>query len=209
MRGKPRPRRYRPSIPVEGTVLRRRPQPLVRIDRGRAWFVLWTSPRCEDEVVRQLREAHLAVYAPVEALSVIRRGKAVTVEQPLLARYVFVGLNAASPEWTAVSAALMGPFGWVCGLPALGKVLASVDGAPVRIPASILQAFADGLGSSLTAVSDFGQFRTGQPVKAAHGPLEGIPGAFLDGDDTRVRALFDLLGRQTLVAFKPGQLEAA
>lgn len=192
-----RRRRYQPSAPG-------RPQPGVVIDRGRAWFCLWTAPRAGEKVAAPLREAGLGVYVPVEALSRVRRGKAVAVERPVLGRYVLVGLTAARPEWSAVQDALSGPCRAV-----LGKVLTTAEGDPVQVPASILQCFADGLGRSLAGVLGSGLFCTGQPVKAVHGPLEGILGAFLDQDDSRIRALFNLLGRQTLVAFKPGQLEAA
>lgn len=203
--GRPRPRRYQPSAP-HGTV-RRRPQPRVQIDRGLAWFCLWTVPRAEAQVAQALREAGLGVYVPIEALAVVRRGKLVEVERPLLGRYLFVGLNGARPEWEAVSCALDGPHGWMFGLPVLGRVLKSADGTPVTIPAGVLQTFADGLGRSLAGVNGSGLF-PGQRVKAAHGPLEGILGAFHDADEVRVRALFNLLGRQTLVEFKLGQLEA-
>jgi transcription antitermination factor NusG len=195
--GRPRPRRYQPSAPL-GTVFRR-PQPLVQIDRGRRWYCLWTAPRAEAEVATALREAGLGVYVPIEALAIARRGKVVDVERPL-GRYVFVGLNGSDPEWSAVYEALDGPHGWVFGISVLGRVLKSSDGTPVQIPASVLQAFANGLGRG---------WETGQPVKALQGPLEGILGAFVDSDDVRVRALFNLLGRRTLVTFKPGQLQAA
>jgi transcription antitermination factor NusG len=207
MRAKRRPRRYQASATINGAVWRRS-QPRVQIDRGLAWFVLWTAPRAEMRVAEPLREAGIAVYVPVEALSLARR-EVVEVERPLLGRYVFVGLNAARPEWDFVRAALDGPFGWVFGLPVLGRVLMSAEGEPVRVPAGVLQSFADGLGSSLAGVSGRPVWETGQPVKATHGPLEGILGAFLDEDEAQVRALVNLLGRQTLVAFKPGQLRAA
>lgn len=204
---KPRPRRYQPSA-LHGTVIRR-PQPRVQIDRGRAWYCLWTAPRAEGKVAKALREAGLGVYVPVEALAIARRGKLVEVERPLLGRYVFVGLNGAQPEWDEVRRALDGPHGWMFGLPVLGRVMKTADGAEIRIRPGILQDFANGLGGSLAGISNSGLFATGQPVKAAHGPLEGILGLFYDSDEVRVRALFNLFGRKTLVEFKPGQLRAA
>jgi transcription antitermination factor NusG len=206
--GRPRPRRYQPSAP-HGTV-RRRPQPRVQIDRGLAWFCLWTAPRAEEQVAKALREAGLGVYVPMEALAVARRGRLVEVERPVLGRYVFVGLNAACPQWAAVYQALLGPLGWVPGLPTLGRVLKSADWTEIRVPASVLQRFANGLGASLAGVSTPDRcWEAGQPVKALYGPLEGFDGAYYDSDDGRVRALFNLLGRQTLVEFTLGQLEAA
>lgn len=208
MGAKPRPRRYHPSAPPHGTVIRR-PQPLVQIDRGLAWYCLWTAPRAEPQVATALREAGLGVYVPVEVLAVARRGKLVDIERPLLGRYVFVGLSGAKPEWDVVQQALDGPHGWVFGLPALGRVLKSAENSPLRVAAGDLQSLANGIGASLAAVHGPMLFDAGQPVRASRGPLEGILGAFHDSDDAKVRALFYLLGRQTLVAFKPGELEAA
>jgi transcription antitermination factor NusG len=206
--GRPRPRRYQPSA-LSGTAIRR-PQPRIQIDRGRAWYCLWTAPRAEAEVAQALREAGLAVYVPVEALSVTRRGRLVEVERPLLSRYVFVGLNGAEPEWSAVHRALDGPHGWMFGLPVLGRVLKSAEQVPLRVPASALQNLANGLEATASVRSaPDSMWATGQPVKAAGGPLEGILGAFHDADEVRVRALFNLFGRKTLVEFKPGQLRAA
>jgi transcription antitermination factor NusG len=205
---KPRPRRYQPSAPP-GTVARR-PRPRVEIDRGLAWFCVWTAPWAEAQVAKALREAGLGVYVPVEALAVARRGKLVEVERPLLGRYVFVGLNACWPQWDEVRDALTGPYGWMLGVPGLGRVLKSAEDTPLRVPTGALQNLANALAASLAGVSPpSSTWGSGQPVKAAYGPLEGILGAFHDADDVRVRALFDLLGLQTLVAFKLGQLEAA
>lgn len=206
--GRPRPRRYQPSA-LHGTVVRR-PQPRIRIDRGLAWYCLWTAPRAEAKVTESLREVRLGVYAPVEALSVARRGRLVETERLVLGRYVFVGLNAAAPQWEAVFAALQGPFGWVMHRPSLARVLMSAEDIPLRVPASDLQNLANGLeGAASGRSAPERGWQVGKVVKAAGGPLAGIAGAFHDADEARVRALFNLFGRKTLVEFRPGQLRAA
>lgn len=204
-KGKPRPRRYQPSA-LNGTFIRR-PQPRIQIDRGLAWYCLWTAPRAEGEVAQALRKAGLDVYVPVEALAIARRGKLVEVERPLLSRYMFVGLNGARPEWDAVHRALDGPHGWVFGLPVLGRVLKSAEQTPLRVPASALQSLANGLEG--TASGRLPRFRAGDSIRVVDGLWRGLQAEILDSTDLQVRGLLNLFGRKTLVAFAPGQLRAA
>lgn len=200
-KGRPRPRRYQPSAPL-GTVFRR-PQPRVQIDRGLAWYCLWTAPQAEADVAKALREMGLGVYVPVEALAVARHGKLVDIERPLLGRYVFVGLNGAQPEWATVYDALNGPYGWM-----LGRALKAAGGVvPLRIPAGALQSLADGLGATASGRST--PFRTGDTCRVVDGLWRGLQAEILDSTDLQVRGLLNLFGRRTLVAFEPGQLEAA
>lgn len=203
---KRRPRRYQPSVPADG-IVRRRPQPPVQIDRGLAWYCLWTAPRAEAPVTKALREAGLEAYVPVEALAIARGGKVVEVERPVLGRYVFVGLNGFEPEWSAVHAVLDGPHGWMFGLPVLGRVLKSAENIPLRVPASALQWLADGLEGTASGRST--PFRTGASFRVIDGPWRGLQTEILDSTDTRVRGLLVLFGRQTMVTFTPDQLNAA
>lgn len=202
---KPRPRRYQPST-LHGTVIRR-PQPRVQIDRGLAWYCLWTAPRAEAEVARALRDAGLGVYVPVESLAVARRGKLVEVERPLLGRYAFIGLNAARPQWGAAYEALDGTLSWVYGTGTLARVLRSASGNPIRIPAGILQTFANGRGQGLPGRSP--RFRRGDTVRVLNGPWQGLQAEILQSTDLQVRGLLDLFGRKTVVGFDPRELEAA
>lgn len=196
-------RRYRPAAPL--SVVRLLPRPRVEIDRGLAWYVLWTAPRAERRVAEALQERGLATYVPLEAVTISRRGRPIQQERPAVGRYVFVGLNGARPEWTAVYAALDGPFGWLTGIPALGRVL-KADDVPLRVPCGALQRLSDGLATTTT----------NQPLLTAGGACKAISGAFAgfvgiveEADDCRVRALLDVFGRRTRVEFEPGQLEAA
>lgn len=203
--GRPRPRRYQPSVPHG--VVRRRPQPLVRIDRGLAWYCLWTVPRGEAQVAAALREAGLGVYVPVETFAIARRGKVVERERPLLGRYAFVGLNAARPQWPIVHEALDGTFGWVYGVKTLARVLRSAGGTPLRVPASALQWLANGLEGTASGRST--PFRNGGSARVVNGPWQGFQAEILDSTDFHVRGLLNLFGRQTMVEFTPDQLEVA
>lgn len=205
---KRRERRYRPSAPL---INMRVPRPRVEIDRGLAWFVIWTAARAERRVESALRDAGLATYAPVETIRAVKRGRVVEDERLAIGRYLFVGLHGAHPQWDAVHDALEGPFGWwgMPGLPALGRVLKSRDGTALRVPAGALQGLCDGL--SLFGLEDTSQARlpVGGAVIARKGILAGFRGIVESSDDYRVRALLDVFGRKTRVEFSHDQLEAA
>ena len=108
-------------------------RPRVAIDPGCAWFAVWTEPRGERRVMAGLERAGFPCYLPSLADKIVRRGEALPVERMAAARYLFVGLSAAAPEFGAVHA--------VDGV----KALVAAAGAPLRVPACVLQAYADAL----------------------------------------------------------------
>jgi hypothetical protein len=110
-------------------------RPRTVIDPGRAWFAVWTEPRGERRVMAGLERAGFACYLPSLADKIVRRGEALPVERMAAARYLFVGLSAAAPDFGAVHA--------VDGV----RALVAAAGTPLRVPASVLQAYADALAS--------------------------------------------------------------
>lgn len=220
-------RRYRPLSLTHG-VPRRLPRSRVEIDRGLAWHVVWTACRSEQRAEHELRAYGLETYRPLEAFEIVKRGRAVEVERDALGRYLFVGLNAAAPQFQAVRDALedrtapSGDFAYlwqgrefwvparnVMAARPLGRLL-SIDDIPVRVPAAALQGLADGL-------TGFGGYpvpgkwlpTAGGACRAIYGPFQGFLGVVEAADDYRVRALVDLFGRRTSVEFDLDQLEAA
>lgn len=198
---KRRSRRYRPSSLTYSNQTRRLPRPRVEIDRGLAWYAVFTSPRAEPRILEKLAQRGLASYRPVEAVERIRRGRRVEEEIPAISRYVFIGLNAATPQWGLVHDALED----MAGIQTLGRVLRSGD-VPLRVPASALQRLADGI-SLFEAPTQ--RFIAGEAVRAVSGPFLSFLVTVEEADDYRVRALVDIFGRQTPVEFEPEQLEAA
>lgn len=205
-----RVRRYRPASLAHGGVIHRLPRPRVEIDRGLAWYCLWTAALAERRVETALRDAGLATYAPVETVRTVKRGRVVEDERLAVGRYVFVGLHGAQPQWDAVHEALERRCHWTIGIPAFGRVLKSRDGVALRVPASALQKLADGL-----SLADEGnhaartRLAAGGACKAVSGVFAGFLGVVQSSDDYRVRALLDVFGRKTAVEFSPEQLEAA
>lgn len=199
-KSKSRPRRYRPSS-LTHSGFRRLPRPRVEIDRGLAWYAIWSAARAEQRIAKRLGDAGLAAYVPLETVERVRRNRVIQDARPAVSRYLFVGLDGARPDFEAVHGAI-DDFG---GLVSLGRLLATGDG-PIRVPAGALQRLADGL-------SLFDQpkrrFCPGGRVRAREGVWAGFLGEVERADDVRVRALMDLFGRKTPIEFGADQLEAA
>jgi transcription antitermination factor NusG len=60
---------------------------------GFTWFVIVCNPKCERRAQLGLRRAGYQTYLPVERKYVVRSRKKVETENPLLPRYLFVGLK--------------------------------------------------------------------------------------------------------------------
>jgi transcription antitermination factor NusG len=131
-----RPKRYLPSA-VTHKVPARVSRPRVPLDHGLAWFAVWTNPRCERRAEAGIEAAGFACYVPTEAHKVIRRGEAKPVERLPVGRYLFVGLTARDPE-----------FGVVRNVDGV-QAFVHAAGNPLRVPAGILQAYADALSSKV------------------------------------------------------------
>lgn len=197
-----RPRRYRPSS-LTHSVPRRIPRPRVEIDRGLAWYALWTAARAERRVAERLTDAGLATYFPAETIQRTQRGKVVEVERPAVSRYVFVGLNAAQPQFDVVHGALEE---WTGLWPLIiGRLLRTAEG-PLRVPAGALQRLADGL---VVYDSPKRRIAAGDTLKPISGPFAGLTAVVESSADSRVRALVSLFGGTVPVDFDADQLEAA
>jgi hypothetical protein len=185
-----RNRRYSPAMPVvtsnrTGWIWR----PHVVIDRSLAWFAVWTAPRAEREAEIRLRRAGFATYLPSFADKRLRKGQIQPVETLAVSRYLFVGINAASLPLGAVAEALREEetsgavvFEYrgktvtvdVGSAPPepIGRVI-GVRGEALRVPASALQSYADGL--------------SGNDIPVRGGVLGKLLEAMQRADDARLR----------------------
>jgi hypothetical protein len=203
--------RCRARAPARPFVPRFVSRPRVEIDRGLAWYVIWTRARAERQAEDDLRRAEFSTYLPTQRLEVVQRGRVVEVERPPVSRYLFVGLCARQPEFGRLDAILAGPnAGWFFD-PPTGSLL-RVSGEPVRVGAGALQAFADECtGNGLSAVSGGrSPLRRYQTARITDGPLCGLSMRIEDVlCDDRVRGLVDMLGGRVMVEATADQLEAA
>ena len=203
--------RYFPSQQANRLVrfLRR---PRIAIDRGLAWYAVWTASRAEQRARDDLERAGFATYLPTQAIEVTKRGKLVEIERVPVSRYLFVGTSAASPDFEGIQNVLDGwQSGWVWSGPAFGSLI-RIDREPVRVGAGALQAHADEVtGNGLSAVANGrSPLHRYQTARITSGPLSGLRMQVSDVlCDERVKGLVDMLGGRMVVEATMDQLEAA
>src|SRR6476620_10201675 len=90
-------------------------RPRVEIDRGLAWYCVHTRSRVERQAEDELRRVGFSTCLPTETYQVHRRGKLLEIERAPVSRYLFVGLDAAAPEFALLDDVLdpIRIFGWV------------------------------------------------------------------------------------------------
>lgn len=184
---------------------------------GRAWFVLQTVLRGEDDAVSALKASGFETYLPISRKDVFNKQKKITVtrEFKLFNRFVFAHLPLNTMAWAPVHA-----IDEITG--ALGA-----NGVPMWVPQSqidrLLVAEADmkfdDTQEAKIRRKEIGRnkrettamtFKPGSKVRARSGPFGGFSGLVKDVTGRgAVEAMLDIFGRMTLVEFDSEMVELA
>lgn len=141
------------------------------------WFVAYTNPKREDAVAVGLRRRQFASFWPAMTVSRTRSRQRVTVQAPLLPRYLFVGL--------APGQSLYG----LRETPGL-EGMVRVAGQPVTVKPAVITGLREAQASGVYDFSDATMaakaaedqaedakvFRTGLPVRVLQGPYRSFSG---------------------------------
>lgn len=167
------------------------------------WHILQSKPGAELALDRDLRRIACTGYCPVEVRTVVRRGRKVEVSRPLIPGYVFV----ASAAYAAISR-LPDCAGFLRASEGRLAVISQAGVDYVRaIEAEREQVRLAAIARRARRAHDF---RSGQQVRLASGPLAGQAGTIerLDGP-LHIRVLLTMFGRATPVVAKADEIEAA
>ncbi|WAP67216.1 transcription termination/antitermination NusG family protein [Jiella pelagia] len=171
----------------------------VDYDGGHEWFAVRSNPRCEDRAMTSLGERGFRTYAPRGRKVVIHRRtkKRIEREFKLLPGYVFV----AMPRDRARQ-----HFGLVRECDGV-KDLVRIDGAPAAFPAAEIEKLQRTEELGLLALSSLVRkrghdFRVGETVRIAGGPLAGFAAEVVDVSSRKsIRLLMEILGRATEIEY--------
>src|SRR6478752_16990 len=111
-----------------GRLVRR---PRAEINRGLAWYAVWTRPHAERLARDELARAGIETYLPMQTLEIVRKGKLVEIERVPVNRYLFVGLDGADPAFPVVDEALGGVWRWT------GGFVIECDGSRTDVPSRL------------------------------------------------------------------------
>jgi hypothetical protein len=195
-----------------GSKRRYYPAPRIRIDRGLAWYCVATRSRAESDAQDDLDRAGFSTYLPTESVKVRRRGKLVSIERVPVSGYLFVGLNAAQPDFAGCEIALgWTPSAWLQSERPRGRLL-HVNHEPLRVHSGQLERYANvcaGNGSGAGASGRL-QFRHGDKVRYVGGLVDGLVMSVADYlCSDRIRCIAERSGGRVVVEAKVEQLEAA
>jgi transcription antitermination factor NusG len=164
---------------------------------GTPWHVAYTKPLREASVVKKLREEGAAVWRPIK---LFRAPNGQERYEPLFPRYVLMQMTGERLKWGYT---IRNQFGYE-----LGHVLRSPAGTPMVIPDAemewlTLQSEDDGIirepARPQVALDDRGRVLTGWAAQ-----LQGI---CTRTSRDRVWLLLSVLGRETPVEFRRGEVE--
>ena len=157
-----------------------------------SWYAVQTKPRQEALAAENLQRQSFKIYLPRIQLSKRRKGVWKEVVEPLFPRYLFLSMDPTQDN-TAPIRSTRG----VVGLVRFGNQLKPV-------PSSIIQCLKEnenpesGLHEQATT-----QFKKGDNIQIAEGPLEGLNGIYqTEKGEDRALILIDILGKQSPVTLK-------
>jgi len=143
-----------------------------------SWFAVYTRPRHEQKVDRQLRERGITSFLPVVRETHRWSDRLKAIDAPMFPCYLFVRINTVTRARTTV-----------LGVPGVAGFV-GVRGAPLPIPSSEIEALQRLVANRMDCQPHF-VVTTGRRVRILGGCLDGVEGHVVryDGDDRLVIAV--------------------
>ena len=157
------------------------------------WYAVHTHPRKERVALENLERQGFEAYLPLLKVQKARRGKAVMVDEPMFARYLFVRLDSSSQgrSWAPIRSTL--------GV----RTLVQFGGRPARVQPELI----DWLRTREVAFDPLHLFEPGDAVTVNAGPFKGLEALYqgVDGEH-RALILLEILSKPVRVAVDAGSL---
>ncbi len=164
-----------------------------KIDKqDRHWYAIYTRPRFEKKVYKELEQKKLEALLPLRTISKVWSDRVKKVEEPLFPSYVFVHVDK-SERFLALQTS--------------GVVrMVSFGGEPVRIPSQQIEAVMRILQLGYDP-EPHQYLRQGDAVEVVVGPLKGIRGYFVEErGKTRLAIAVDAIQQAMAVEVEKGQV---
>ncbi|MCG6872649.1 MAG: transcription/translation regulatory transformer protein RfaH [Gammaproteobacteria bacterium] len=160
------------------------------------WYLVYSKPRGEELARVNLERQGFETYLPLVRQVRRRLGRRRLQVEPLFPRYLFIRLDRVQDNWAPIRSTL-----GVSQLVRFGEEPAIVPGELVEM----VRQRADDAG-----IQDLpeAEFRPGQKVRVADGPMAGYEGIFVARSGAeRVLVLLDIVGRHVKLKLEASALE--
>lgn len=163
-----------------------------------SWYLVYSKPQQERLAVENLERQGYVTYLPMMRNRRRRKGRYVTLIEPMFPRYLFIHLNDETDNWSPIRSTT-----------GVSRMIKFGD-LPARVPDDLingLMARDDETGIQNLATPEF---KSGDRVRIVEGPMAGYEAIFkARGSQERVMVLLDVVGKVTRVGLPLGYLEPA
>ncbi|KGK43285.1 hypothetical protein LH51_01240 [Nitrincola sp. A-D6] len=148
---------------------------------GRDWYLVQCKPGETQRAFEHLQNQQYDCYLPIIRVAKIRKGKRVTLDEPLFPGYLFIHLDQLTDDWQPIRSTR--------GV----TRLVSFGGLPLAIDSALIAALKTRCETKTTLCS----LQKGEKVRITEGPFRELEAMFesFDGDE-RVVLLLNLLQHQ-------------
>lgn len=162
-----------------------------------AWAAAIIFGGTEPQVVERVKDAGFNFFHPLQKKTIVKRGRRVEDVKPMLPGYLLVQAGHLIDKLLRVRGVL--------------NVVRAEDRKPLLVDGHVIEAFrmqhCDEYGFVLRKPEE--RFAIGQRVRQREGAMDHLVGIFAGNLNNAESATFSLMGRQTVVYFKQGDLVAA
>ena len=163
----------------------------------KSWYLIHTKPRQERVAGEQLERQGYVIYLPFAPVRRRRRGRTIRVIDPMFPRYLFIHLSNETDDWRPIRSTI--------GV----STFVRFGDLPAKIPDNLiaeLQVREDTDG--IQVLPDL-EYRRGDRVRIAEGPMEGFEGVFqCRTGKQRVLLLLEIAQKAVKIELESGQIES-
>ncbi len=132
----------------------------------KSWYLIHTKPQQEQVAKENLERQNYIIYLPMMKIRSKRRGRTISVIDPLFPRYLFIYLSDKTDNWQPLRSTI--------GVTTVVKF----GMEPAKVPDTLIEDIRQRENQDGLHESPKGEYTQGQQVRITEGPMEGYEGLF-------------------------------
>lgn len=162
----------------------------------RNWYLIYTKSRAEKLAQDNLQRQEFITYLPLIQESHRRRGKYVSIVEPMFPRYLFIQLNCTTDNWAPIRSTL-----GVSSIVRFGTY-------PMQVPELLLDTLQQSEDENGIQSTTNKEFQTGDRIRIIDGAMAGLEGIYESKTSKeRVIILLNIAGQYTRVSMTRHDLQ--
>jgi len=164
----------------------------------RNWYLIYTKPRAEQLAQDNLLRQQFTTYLPLVKETHRRRGKYVSLIEPMFPRYLFIQLNCTTDNWSPIRSTM-----GVSSIVRFGTY-------PMQVPDDLVQTLQQNEDENGIQSITEKDFKSGDSVRIIDGAMAGLEGIYeKKSSKERVTVLLNIAGQYTRVSMTRHDIQLA